>query len=143
MQTYLFGRQLFRMDSLSAPLVVVVALLHFLTALATPRTKMRRFSFSWSLFSEAIRLATFSCQEPWLLIGLLAASTVPPLVELLNRGPSPRVYVLHMVCSSACSSWDGRSSIPAATTPCCRLGPRPVCWRRSLSAAGPSPPTAG
>src|SRR5579871_6183190 len=43
-QTFLWGRQLFRMDGLSAPLVVVVALLHFLTALATPRTKMRRFS---------------------------------------------------------------------------------------------------
>lgn len=95
-QTYLWGSQLFRMDELSAPLVVVAALLHFLTALATPRTKMRRFSFSWSLFSEAIRLATFSCQEPWFLIGLMAANTVPPFVELLNRGTSPRVYVLHM-----------------------------------------------
>jgi NADH-quinone oxidoreductase subunit M len=95
-QTYLWGGQVLRLDNLSAPLVVVAALLHFLTALATPRTKMRRFSFSWSLFSEAIRLATFSCQEPWVLIGLLAANTVPPVVELLNRGESPRVYVLHM-----------------------------------------------
>jgi NADH-quinone oxidoreductase subunit M len=95
-QTYVWGTQPFRLDHLSAPLVVVAALLHFLTALATPRTKMRRFSFSWSLFSEAIRLATFSCQEPWVLIGLLAANTVPPLVELVNRGASPRVYALHM-----------------------------------------------
>jgi NADH-quinone oxidoreductase subunit M len=95
-QTYLWGRQLFDLDDLSAPLVVVVALLHFLTALATPRTKMRRFSFSWSLFSEAIRLATFSCRDPWVLIGLLAINTVPPLVELLNRGESPRLYALHM-----------------------------------------------
>jgi NADH-quinone oxidoreductase subunit M len=95
-QTHLFGRQLFRMDNLSGPLVVVVALLHFLTALATPRTKMRRFSFSWSLFAEAIRLATVSCQEPWVLIALVAVNSVPPLVELLNRGESPRVYALHM-----------------------------------------------
>ncbi len=95
-QTYLWGPPLFRLDDLSAPLVVIAALLHFLTALATPRTKMRRFSFSWSLFSEAIRLATFSCQEPWVLIGLLAANAVPPFVELLNRGASPRVYALHM-----------------------------------------------
>jgi NADH-quinone oxidoreductase subunit M len=95
-QTFLWGRELFRLDDLSGPLVVVAALLHFLTALATPHTKMRRFSFSWSLFSEAIRLATFSCQEPWVLIGLLAFNTVPPLIELLNRGVSPRVYVLHM-----------------------------------------------
>ena len=33
---------------------------------------MRRFSFSWSLAAEVIRLATFSCKEPWVLIGLLA-----------------------------------------------------------------------
>jgi NADH-quinone oxidoreductase subunit M len=95
-QTALWGRRPLRLDDLSAPLVAVVALLHFLTALATPRTKMRRFSFSWSLFSEAVRLATFSCQEPWLLIGLLAAGAVPPAVELLSRGESPRVYALHM-----------------------------------------------
>jgi NADH-quinone oxidoreductase subunit M len=95
-QSDLGGSPLFRMDELSAPLVVVAALLHFLTALATPRTKMRRFSFSWSLFSEAIRLAIFSCQEPELLIGLLAANAIPPIVDLLNRGVSPRVYLLHM-----------------------------------------------
>jgi NADH-quinone oxidoreductase subunit M len=95
-QVYLRGREVFRMDNLSAPLVVVAALLHFLTALATPGTKRRRFSFSWSLFSEAIRLAIFSCQEPWVLIGLLAANAIPPLIELLNRRQSPRVYVLHM-----------------------------------------------
>ncbi len=88
--------QLFGLDDLSAFLVVIAALLHFLTALATPRTKMRRFSFSWSLFAEAIRLALFSCREPWLLIGLVALHSVPPLVELLNRGASPRLYALHM-----------------------------------------------
>ena len=57
---------------------------------------MRRFSFSWSLAAEAIRLATFSCKEPWILIGLLAVSTVPPYVELRNRRRPTRVYVLHM-----------------------------------------------
>ena len=55
-----------------------VALLHFLTALATARTKMRRFSFSWSLGSEAIRLAMFSCQESWLLVGLLSSARFRP-----------------------------------------------------------------
>jgi NADH-quinone oxidoreductase subunit M len=96
LQAYLGSPQLFVLDNLSAPLVVVTALLHFLTALATPRTKIRRYSFSWSLFSEAIRLATFSCREPWILICLVAINTVPPLIELLNRGQSPRLYVLHM-----------------------------------------------
>jgi len=95
-QPYLFGRHLFGLDEVSAPLVPMVALLHFLTAVATARTHVRRYSFSWSLASEAIRLATFSCKEPWVLIGLLSFSTVPPYVELVNRGRPTRVYVLHM-----------------------------------------------
>src|SRR5262249_19249557 len=39
---------------------------------------------------------TFACAEPWVLIGLLAAGTVPPYAELRNRDASTRVYVLHM-----------------------------------------------
>jgi NADH-quinone oxidoreductase subunit M len=95
-QPHLFGRPLFGVDQLTAPLVVLVALLHFLTALATGRTKMRRFSLSWSLACLAIRLAIFSCTEPWVLIGLLAAETVPGYLELRNRGKPTRVYLLHM-----------------------------------------------
>lgn len=95
-QPALFGRQLLSLDELSAPLVPSIALLHLLTALATARTHMRRFSFSWSLAAESIRLATFSCKEPWILIGLLAVSTIPPYVELRIRGRSTRVYVVHM-----------------------------------------------
>jgi NADH-quinone oxidoreductase subunit M len=95
-QPYLFGGRLLAVDQLSAPLVPLVALLHFLTALATGRTKMRRFSLSWSLTSEAIRLATFACTEPWVLIGLLAAGTVPAYLELVNRQKPTRVYLLHM-----------------------------------------------
>jgi NADH-quinone oxidoreductase subunit M len=95
-QPVLFGRRLFAVDELSAPLVVLVALLHFLTALATGRTKMRRFSLAWSLASEATRIAIFSCQDPWVLIGLLTACIVPPYAELLNRGKPTQVYLLHM-----------------------------------------------
>jgi NADH-quinone oxidoreductase subunit M len=96
LQPYIFGSEVLILDELSAPLVPAVALLHFLTALATARNKMRRFSFSWSLASEAIRLAMFSCQASWLLVGLLTLCTVPPYFELRNRGRPTRVYVLHM-----------------------------------------------
>ncbi len=96
-QPYLFGRQMLALDGLSAPLVPALALLHFMTALATARTKMRRFSSAWSLTAEAIRLAAFSCKEPWLLIALLAAGTVPGYIELVNRGKPTRVYLLHMI----------------------------------------------
>ena len=92
----LIGREVLTIDELSAPLLPFVALLYFLTMLATLRTKMRRFSFSWTLASESLVLATFSCQEPWIVISLLAASTLPPLLELRNRGKSTRVYVFHM-----------------------------------------------
>lgn len=91
-----FGPSLFDIDELNAPLMPMVGLLHFLTALATGRTKMRRFSLSWSLAADAIRLAIFGCRTPWVLIVLLIASTLPPLVELRNRGKPMRVYVLHM-----------------------------------------------
>ncbi|HEY2252895.1 MAG TPA: proton-conducting transporter membrane subunit [Planctomycetaceae bacterium] len=97
LQPRLFGRQIFQLDELSAPLVPAVTLLHFLMALATARTHMRRFSFSWSLAASAIRLATFSCDTPWVLIGLLAIATVPPYVELVNRRRPTGVYVLHMI----------------------------------------------
>ena len=41
-------------------------------------------------------LATFCCEEPWLIIGLLAAGTVPPYLELRARGQNTGVYVKHM-----------------------------------------------
>src|SRR5262249_11661829 len=85
-QMQLFGRRIFALDEVNAPLVPAVALFHFLVALATARTHMRRFSFSWSLAAEAIRLATYTCRDPWILVGALAVSTVPPYVELVNRG---------------------------------------------------------
>ncbi len=95
-QHYLIGRSVFSVDELTAPLVPTVALLHFLVALATARTHMRRFSCSWSLAAEFIQLATFSCREPWILIGLLASSTILPYVELRIRHRPTRLYVFHM-----------------------------------------------
>lgn len=107
LQNYLFGKRIFAMDELNAPLLPAVALLHFLIALATGRTKMRRFSFSWSLASGAIRLAMFSCTDARMLVGLLLADTLPPCVELVNQERSLRVYLVHMglfVCL-LCAGW--------------------------------------
>jgi NADH-quinone oxidoreductase subunit M len=95
-QAALFGRSLLTVDELNAPLLPLVGLLHFLTALATGRTKMRRFSLAWSLAAEALRLATFGCTEPWALVALLAVSTIPGYMELCNRHKPTRVYALHM-----------------------------------------------
>jgi NADH-quinone oxidoreductase subunit M len=112
LQSYLFGREVFFLDELSAPLVPAVALLHFLTALATTQTKVRRFSFSWSLASESIRLAMFSSPASWVLVGLLLLCSVPPYFELRIRHRPTRVYVLHMVLFAGLmvAGWAGASA---------------------------------
>jgi NADH-quinone oxidoreductase subunit M len=92
----LLGLPFLVIDELSAPLLPLTALLYLLTAVATLRTKVRRFSFPWMLASEAILLATLSCKEPWGVIGLLAAGTIPPYLELRGRQKPTRVYLLHM-----------------------------------------------
>jgi NADH-quinone oxidoreductase subunit M len=92
----IFHRDLFVIDELSAPLLPLAALLFLMTVLSTLRTKAHRFSFGWTLASEAILLATLSCRDPWMIIGLLSAATIPPWLELRSRGHSTRVYTLHM-----------------------------------------------
>jgi NADH-quinone oxidoreductase subunit M len=92
----LLGDDILVMDRLSAPLLLMAALLYLLTVVATLRTKIRRFSFAWCLISLAILLATFSCRQPWVLVALLAAGTVPPYIELRARGKPTGVYVVHM-----------------------------------------------
>ena len=93
---WLFHRDVFVIDELSAPLLPLGALLYFLTKLATLRTKVRRFSFAWALASEAVLLATFACRQPWAVIGLLVLGAVPPLIEMNRRGKPTRVYTIHM-----------------------------------------------
>jgi NADH-quinone oxidoreductase subunit M len=90
------GAEGFVIDSVNAPLVPLVALLNLATAMSTLRTKVRRFSFSGMLLTEAILLATFSCQNPGALVVLLAAGVVPPFMELKDRAKPTRVYALHM-----------------------------------------------
>lgn len=92
----LLQHDLFVIDELSAPLLPLGALVYFLTQLATLRTKVRRFSFTWALVSEAILLATFACKEAWPLTLLLVAGVVPPLLEMQRRHKPTRLYLIHM-----------------------------------------------
>ncbi len=93
----LAGRRCFSLDELNAPLLVLVALIHFLTVLATARTKLVRMSFPWLLVAESLRLGCFAVIDyPWLLILIYAAATMPAYFELRRRGKPHRVYVLHM-----------------------------------------------
>lgn len=91
-----FNKDVFTIDELSAPLLPLAALLYQMAVLSTLRTKINRFSFRATLLSEAILLATLSCREPWGLIALLSAATIPPWFELRSRRRSTRVFTLHM-----------------------------------------------
>ena len=91
-----FGRCIFRLDTFSAPLLPMVAILHVLTVLATSQVKRNRMSFAGHLFGEGLRLAVFACIDPWPLIALLTLSVVPPYFELVSRGKPTRIFVLHM-----------------------------------------------
>ncbi|MDB5306476.1 MAG: nuoM 1 [Gemmataceae bacterium] len=93
---HLTGWRVLAVDELSAPLLPLVALLHFLTTLATARTKMVRFSFTWTLVGEALRLAAFACADNGALVALLAVGTLTPYFEMRRRGRPTRVYAIHM-----------------------------------------------
>jgi NADH-quinone oxidoreductase subunit M len=93
--TELFGRPIFAVDALSAPLLPLVALLHLLTALTTAKTQTGRFSFALMLLSETMRLAAFGCKEGWALVALMVAALPPVLLELIARRKPTRVFLLH------------------------------------------------
>lgn len=93
---FLFHRDVFVIDELSAPLLPLGALLYLMTVLSTLRTKMNRFSFGWTLVAESILLATLSCRDPWGIITLMTLATIPPWLELRARRRSTRVYAIHM-----------------------------------------------
>ncbi|PQO28897.1 proton-conducting transporter membrane subunit [Blastopirellula marina] len=86
----------FVVDELSAPLLPLGTLIYLATVLTTLRTKLNRFSFASTLFSEAVFLATLGCQAPWMIILLLAVGVIPPWLELRKRRQSTAVYSLHM-----------------------------------------------
>jgi NADH-quinone oxidoreductase subunit M len=92
----LFGREIFELDDLSAPLLPLAALIFFVTLLVTLRTKMQRFSFVGALCAMSLTLATIACREPWGIIGLLALGALIPALELRARRQPTRVFLLHM-----------------------------------------------
>lgn len=96
------SRPLLAIDQVSAPSLAHVALLFWLVIVVTPKTKMARFSFAYTLLSEAIALATFCCHEPWGIVGLLIAGMIPPLLELRARGKPTGVFTIYMGVCALC-----------------------------------------
>lgn len=92
----IFHQDVFVIDELSAPLLPLASLLYLTTVMTTLRTKVNRFSFGWTLFSESVLLATLACRHPWVIILLLALAAVPPWLELRQRNQNTRVFVVHI-----------------------------------------------
>lgn len=95
---WFFHQDVFVIDELSAPLLPLAALVCFVTVLSTARTKAGRFSYSLTLASESVLLATLSCRASWTLVLLLIVAAVPPWIEMRRRGQNTRVFVAHMGC---------------------------------------------
>jgi NADH-quinone oxidoreductase subunit M len=87
-------------DEFSAPLLPLAALIYLLTTLTTLRTKIRRFSFSRTLVSLSLLLATLCSLEPWPIIGLVSISIVPMYLELKSRNRPTRVFLFHLGLST-------------------------------------------
>ncbi len=99
------GLNLFQVDDLNAPLLPAIALLHFLVTFTTLRTKIRRFSFGWSLIAESLSLATLAASTPRSTIAFAVLATIPPLFELRERGRPTGTYVSHMLAFAITLIW--------------------------------------
>ena len=118
----LFGHRVLVIDHVSAPLLPLVALLYFLTTIATVRTKVGRYSFPLSLVSEAILLAAYSCTARWGVIGLLAVQTVPPYLEFV-LAENQRAFIACTWRSSWRVWWPRGCGSIAAARGAAALGP--------------------
>jgi len=87
-------------DELNAPLLPLVSLMFFLTSLSTLKTKVKRFPFALNLVLEFLVLATLACRQPWGIILLIALQCIPVYLELVQRGKSTRIFVIHMGLST-------------------------------------------
>lgn len=113
------GSELLVIDELSAPLLPMAALISFVTALATLRTKIRRYPFAGSFISETILLATLSCRHPRGIVALLVVGVLPPLWELRARGKPMRVFAVHMALFVVMLTvgWQLVEQTPAGSSP--------------------------
>ena len=139
-QSRFLGDRLLALDDLSAAMVPAVALLHWVTAFATPRARMRRFSYTWSLAALALRLALFSCRDVRLLVALLTVEAALPGFELRAQRRAPRVYAVHLgvfaillivgACGLGSSSTSSHWGVPVvAAAVLIRCGAIPFhCW---------------
>lgn len=107
---YFWGADLFLIDEFSAPLLMLTTLHSFLTVLATLRTKMDRVPYAGILWSQGLTQGIFCTKAPWLLMGFMALSVIPPLLDLVRRRKPVRVFIIHMTAHIGLM-WIGRGLI--------------------------------
>jgi NADH-quinone oxidoreductase subunit M len=90
------GTRTFAIDAVSAPMLPVLVLLHLLTLLGTSKARVTPALCIRVLLSVFVGLAVVTCQEPWILIGILALATLLPFWELRASGKPCRGFVLYM-----------------------------------------------
>lgn len=83
-------------DALSAPILFLVALLHFLVILTTARIKMARFSFAGLLLGASSRLTLFVVTSPSLLVLMFGINVLPALWEMRQRCQNLSLFATHM-----------------------------------------------
>lgn len=99
LQTH-WGVEAFVIDEFSAPLPALTALLFVTTVATTLKTKIRRFPFAATMFSESVLLTASACRDPRIIVGLMVISCFPPWFELRRRGRHTGVFIFHMGLSA-------------------------------------------
>jgi NADH-quinone oxidoreductase subunit M len=77
-----FGRELFVIDELSAPLLPLIATLYFAVILLTPAGKLDRFPFGLSLASLSMTLGMLSSRSPLAILFFMTVQSILAGVEL-------------------------------------------------------------
>lgn len=96
----LFHTGVLVIDELNAPLLPLAALLFLAVIASTLRKQTLETSFSLLLFQESMLLGLFGARHPLAVIVLSTLVAVPAACELMQRGKSARVYLLHMGLST-------------------------------------------
>ena len=88
--------RIFAIDPVAAPMLPVLVLLHLLTLLGTAKSRVTPALCVRILLATFVGLAVVTCQDPWILVGLLSVAPLLPYGELRALGKPTRGFALHM-----------------------------------------------
>ncbi len=86
----------FAVDDLSAPMLPVLTLLHFLTLLGTAKSRVSPLFCVRLLLATGITLSALTCHGGAVLVALLVLAVLLPVWDLKSRGRRSRGYWIYM-----------------------------------------------